>query len=851
MGLFSSKKKTQSELVTERMQAMKADENQTLADFYRSEMGQEEEIRKKIQNPPSGVWKKNRYKNKKRAELQELSSRHASLFDLEGMANAEALSAGVQHELDEKKGEKEQADVTDIEEVFETQELYDGEQLIQEELLLRPTERYKGCKAGLASCKRGEKPVLDEKTGELVQASLMTILGAAADPEQAMHFLEQKHPRLRNLLCYRALLESMEQELGIMLRQEHANLQGLKKSEYAKLYAQRLAADALVARAVLQQQSMQQEFLQYIREVEQEEEEARQRREQEERVRREQEERENEERRKREEQEAKRKAPYQALYDKLKIQELAEEVFVPQGGPAAKMLDLYRKILYFAEDRIRNHADDMEERWNEIRKTMAGYGLFRNMGAVTDITAFSLTLIEKPTFGADFLKQADEPLLLEYAAQAAADAFAQAVAGTSAAHPEYISKKEAEDVKKKAERIRQNLRSDEVNKERIEKAKADFKAVRHAGIEETWQKYPESFAYYEFMNGEVVKTNHFLKGTRKEKGLFETKDFNVFDSNKPEELEAYVKYYEENYLAKEPHDPMYDEVYEYLKKHVAYRIAAIRKLQEAREKGPDEAYKKGKTWEIDEAKGSYYLKGYETPKQNTAQGCWSVAMAAMLQFRGYPVSQVDIRSHRFEADTRVNYNSSYYQNMNMACNIADHANLLAELAPDTMMKQVSFLVMPSKAELKEKIKDYAKEAIGKSHGPLVLLFRGHYRILYGCEGENVTVHNPLEEAAKNLSLDALVEQMKGSKDLSFYWLADLPELNAEGQRVVETENKDIAIHYDKDGVIEYQGLDEYEDPGLSIVRSGYAQFCTGGTMMTHLDYVFLPGSKKHKIEEKK
>lgn len=115
------------------------------------------------------------------------------------------------------------------------------------------------------------------------------------------------------------------------------------------------------------------------------------------------------------------------------------------------------------------------------------------------------------------------------------------------------------------------------------------------------------------------------------------------------------------------------------------------------------------------------MKGFETTKQNTLQGCWSVAMAAMLQYRGFQLNQTDIRSHRFEADTKINYDSSYHQNMNCALDIANHANLLAELAPDTMMKQVVFITVPAKNELKQRIQNLAKEAIGKSHGPIAVL----------------------------------------------------------------------------------------------------------------------------------
>ena len=848
MGLFT-KKKTQKELVSDRLQAMRADEKQTLSEFYHLEMGQEEEIQKKIDNPPSGIWKKNRYKEKKRAELEDLKEEHDKLFNREGMAAAQKMSTSVNQELDRKKGEKELASVSEIEEVFQNLEIYDAKELVQQEALLPVTKRYNACKKALESCKNDERPDLDEKTEESVKTALVTILGGNVDPDQAMEFVESKHIVLQKLLYYRALLESMEQEVSIMIRQPGANLLGLKKSEYAKLYGQRLAVDALVARAVMQQGNLLQEYQEYQQNQQEEDQIGRVSyrvededfvilNTQEEKAEKKEEQKKNKNK--------KIESPYETLYDKMKEVEL-EYTYVPYGCKRAEyFLGIYKNLKSYLEKRIQKKNENLEKEWLQIREAMKKDGLRRKMGAVADITTFSLTLIKKEEFGFDFLKNTDEALFLEYAVQAVAEAFSQAMKDT-AEKTGVIDKEDAERVKNEVEKLKQELNSDERNKEGIEKAKVAFKAARVEGIEQTWQKYPECFSYYEFMNDEVVKTNQYLEGKRKEKGLFETYDFNVFDSNKPEVLKDYLKYYKEHYLDQEGHDPMYDEIYVYLEKHINYRVEAQTRLKKLAERGPVESYKKGKTWEVNEKKGKYVLKGFETTKQNTGQGCWSVAMAAMLQYRGVQVNQTDIRSHRFEADTKINYNSSYYQNMNCALDIAYHANLLAELAPDTMMKQMFFVTVPAKDEMKKRIQNLAKEAIGKSHGPIAVLFKGHYRVIYGCEGEKVIMHDPLKEKAETVSLDSLIDQMKGAKDLSFYWLADLPKANKEGERVLEVENKDIDIRYDKEGVLEYKGIDEYEDPSLSIVRNGYAQFCTAGNMRSRLEYVYLPASKKQKV----
>lgn len=845
MGLFT-KKKTQKELVSERLQLMQANEKQTLSEFYHLEMDQEEEIQRKIDNPPSGIWKKNRYKEKKKAELEDLKDEHDRLFNREGMVAAQNMSTSVNQELDRKKGEKEFASVSEIEGVFQSLELYDAKGLVQQEALLPVTKRYNACKKALESCKNDVRPVLDKKTAESVKTALMTILGGNVDSDQAMKFVESKHRVLQKLLYYRALLEGMEQEVGIMIRQPGANLLGLKKSEYAKLYGQRLAVDALVARTVMQQGNLQQEYQEYqqnhqedqdfVINYDQEEEEV------DIDIHAKVEKKEEAKKNKKE----KIESPYQTLYDLMSKVDL-EHTYVPYGCKRAEyFLGVYQNLKNYLKKRIQKPNENMDNEWLQIRKAMMKDGLRRKMGAVADITTFSLTLIKKEGLGLDFLKNTDEALFLEYAVQAVAEAFSQAMKDT-AEKTAMIEKEDAERVKAETEQLKRELNSDERNKERIEKVKVAFKSVRIEGIEQTWQKYPECFSYYEFMNDEVVKTNQYLEGKRKEKGLFETYDFNVFDSNKPEVLKGYLKYYKEHYLDQEGHDPMYDEIYVYLEKHINYRVEAQTRLKKIGERGPVESYKKGKTWEVNEKKGKYVLKGFETTKQNTLQGCWSVAMAAMLQYRGFQLNQTDIRSHRFEADTKINYDSSYHQNMNCALDIANHANLLAELAPDTMMKQVVFITVPAKNELKQRIQNLAKEAIGKSHGPIAVLFKGHYRVIYGCKGEDVIMHDPLKEKAETVSLDSLIDQMKGAKDLSFYWLADLPELNKEGERVLEVENKEIDIRYDKEGVLEYKGIDEYEDPELSIVRNGYAQFCTGGNMYTRLEYVYLSAKKKQKV----
>lgn len=868
MGLFT-KKKTQQEQMLERLESMTAGEQKTLSNFYSLEMAQEDIITKKIENPPSGIWKKNRYKERKRTELAELKDKHNELFDRDGMAKAQLISNNMQQKLDRIKGNKELVSIEEIESLFDYKQrnggLYDAKKLLWVEEWLPPTDNYKRYKDALAMCKADQKPDLDEQTKESVKTSLKAILGTNVDLDVAMGFVGSKHALLQKLLYYRALLESMDKELAIMLGQPGVDFAGLSRSEYARLYGERLVADAMVARVLLQQKSLLQEYQEYqqaqnsnIVHVDEKEDEDFVINDYKEEVNidihadiekeKDIEIIENPIELKVEVEEV--VSPYQALYNKITDVGVSD-IYVPsECTKSYELLGIYNRLKNYLELKSENPNANVDITWNLIRQGIYKNRIHRKMGPLSDILTFSLPLIKKETIGKDFLENEDKLLFIEYAVLAVAEALCQAFKDEADKTTE-IGENDVRVLEAKTEELKQKLGLDEVNKDRIKKVKDDFKTVRKAAIEESWQKYPECFAYYQFMNDEVVKSNDHIAGKRKEKGLFEKKDFDVFDSNDPQVLKGYLKVYKEQYMSDKNHNPMYDEIYEYLEKHINFRVQAQKNLKKIAQNGPVAKYKKTKTWEVDEKEDKYMLKGFETTQQNTGQGCWSVALAAMLQYRGFNLNQRDIRSHRFEANTDINYNSSYYQNMNQALNIADHANLLVEIAPDAMMKQVSFQVLPDNAILKTKIKDMVKEAIGKSHGPIALLYNGHYRIIYGCHGEEVTMHDPLKTAAGTLSLDKLINDMSNAMDVSFYWLEDLPKLNEQQERVIEVKKEDIDIRYTKEGVLEYRGEDEYEDPGLSIVRNGYAQLYTGGVDKEYLEYnyVFLPAAQKRRVDK--
>ncbi len=911
MGLFSSKKKTQAQLLSERLEAMKASEDKKLSDFYMSEMEREKEIESKINTPPKHIWKKNRYKNRKSAELEELRKAHDTIFSREDMQKAERASANVLEKLDEKKNKK--APILNIEEVFKKAPTYDAENLVTEGKGLSVTDSFKKYIEDLKSCDLNyqQKPNwedFDEKTKRSISASLLPILGIDVDFKNAIEFINDKHSGLQRLLYYRALLERIEQEVENMLRQPGADLEGLKKDEYAKLYGARLAADALWTNVIIQKGSLLAEYQAYqqnkevgrVDEMEGEqnddrksiiknddeydpdfeinespgEEVVKNTKKQKKEVNKEEQKGEHKEKQNevnieeqnkvnkkernevnnaKQNEELEEKSTYQTLNHKM-VDVNFDMIYIPEECKKAKRLQaIFEKLSYCLMVRSLNVNTDLQKEWKAIKEKMYEEDLLVKMGPVSDITSFSLPLIEKPQFGADFLRETDELLFLEYAVKTVVEAFADAMDKAQNQTKANIQDK-VKEVKVTASKLIQDLKLDKVDKDhkaRIEKAKEVFEKARKKGIEESWEKYPECFAYYQFMNDEVVKTNDFLAKKRNEPGLFDTKDFLVFDSNDPQVLNAYLKTYKDKYMGEKNHNPMYDEIYEYLEKHVNYRIKTLDQLKKIAEKGPDASYKKNKKWDIDEKNGKYLLKGYDITKQDTPQGCWSVAIAEMLQYRGIKVDQKEVRSHHFEIEEKkINYAYSYRQNMNGSMGIDNHANLLAEIAPDTMMKQFTYAYKPPQMALKKNIQDLTKKAIGKSHGPLVVLYGGHYRVIYGCEGENVLIHDPLYEKVDTWQLDDLIEKMWKGWPVSFYWLEDLPKANKEKERVLEVEVEGVDIRYNKKGVLEYNGTSEIDDAENFIAHKGYGKFFTGGDGMRTLEYTFLPAKEKRNISKK-
>ncbi len=883
MGLFSSKKKTQTQLVSERLEAMKASEDKKLSDFYMSEMEREKEIESKINTPPKYIWKKNRYKNRKKAELQELREAHDRIFSRDDMQNAEHASAYVTAKVYQKKGNNEEVSISNVEEVFYEEPTYDAANLVTEGKGLSVTDSLKKYIEDLKSCDLNyqQKPNwkdFDDKTKNTISASLLPILGIDVDFNNAIEFINDKHSRLQRLLFYRALLERIEQEVENMLRQPGANLDGLKKDEYAKLYGARLTADALWTQVMLKQGSLKNEYQQYqkdkkadrksiIRNDDDDDFEIidntgekhikEQKGEHIEELNKEHIEelnKEQEEYMEEENEELEEKSTYQTLNHKM-LNANFDMMDIPEECKKAKRLQgIFDKLKHCLIVRSYNMVNiDLKTDWKAIKEKMYEEDLLVKMGPVSDITSFSLPLIEKPQFGADSLMETDELLFLEYAIKTVVEAFADAMDKEQNKTKVNIQSKVAE-VKATASKLIQELKLDKVDKDhkaRIKKAKEFFEEARKKGIEESWEKYPECFAYYQFMNDEVVKTNDFLKNKRQEPGLFNKEDFFVFDSNDPQVLTEYLKTYKNKYMGEKNHNPMYDEIYVYLEKHVDYRIKMLSRLKEIAEKGPDASYKKNEKWDIDEKNGKYLLKGYDIIKQDTPQGCWSVAIAEMLQYRGIKVDQKEVRSHHFEIEEKkINYAYSYRQNMNGSMGIDNHANLLAEIAPDTMMKQFTYAYKPSKMALKKNIQNLTKEAIGKSHGPLVVLYGGHYRVIYGCEGENVFIHDPLYEKVDTWQLDDLLEKMWKGWPVSFYWLTDLPKANKEKERVLEVEVEGVDIRYNKKGVLEYNGTSEIDDAENFIAHKGYGKFFTGGDGMRTLEYTFLPAKEKRNISKK-
>ena len=223
----------------------------------------------------------------------------------------------------------------------------------------------------------------------------------------------------------------------------------------------------------------------------------------------------------------------------------------------------------------------------------------------------------------------------------------------------------------------------------------------------------------------------------------------------------------------------------------------------------------------------------------SSNGCWSVAMEALLMSRGVSLTQEQIRmfrSAKTEEQARKEGESRSYLYSNREQDIGDKADLVNELLPDTVMKSATVIPRGTDPERKEKfwqlgsrdqeyvIEETRKiiyEALTLDHSPLAVTDGHHYQVITGMEGDSVWVrdtnlqHQGLTEdefgQARKVPIRELLEgsPVKDGKNpnfagdqVSFTWLRPLErELSDPGARgrYQVGENGEIRINSLKPG----------------------------------------------------
>ena len=152
--------------------------------------------------------------------------------------------------------------------------------------------------------------------------------------------------------------------------------------------------------------------------------------------------------------------------------------------------------------------------------------------------------------------------------------------------------------------------------------------------------------------------------------------------------------------------------------------------------------------------------------QTSTNGCWSVSYELMLQSKGIELKQEKIRSFRpeisYENRNMVYYDQYKRRNYKTSMNPYDNADLLLKVAPNTVMKELTYNV-PSVAEGKtngrpvtasekktfmnlykrqvvNSLKERITEAIEGDRSTVSISYGGHFRTVVGINKKDGTIY---------------------------------------------------------------------------------------------------------------
>ncbi len=150
---------------------------------------------------------------------------------------------------------------------------------------------------------------------------------------------------------------------------------------------------------------------------------------------------------------------------------------------------------------------------------------------------------------------------------------------------------------------------------------------------------------------------------------------------------------------------------------------------------------------------------HQNATQTTSNGCWSVAMEAMLQSRGVDLTQQEIRAYRpFSREEAQNLDPAVSRELNTDHMMSpmDMADLFVESIPNVMVREQtfepygiggkpdewSFTREQYLQDVSEHIKEQIRDSIEVQHTPVALMSGSHFRTITGIEGDVVYYREP-------------------------------------------------------------------------------------------------------------
>ena len=150
---------------------------------------------------------------------------------------------------------------------------------------------------------------------------------------------------------------------------------------------------------------------------------------------------------------------------------------------------------------------------------------------------------------------------------------------------------------------------------------------------------------------------------------------------------------------------------------------------------------------------------HQNATQTTSNGCWSIAMEAMLQSRGVDLTQQEIRAYRpFSKEEAQDLDPVISRELNTDHMMSpmDTADLFVESFPNVMVREQTlepygiggkpeewtFTREQYLQDASEHIKAQIRDSIEVQHTPVALLSGSHFRTITGIEGDVVYYKEP-------------------------------------------------------------------------------------------------------------